>query len=208
MAWCDVELAGDGGRIPMATSHDVVIDGRAFTVDLCEDHEAALWKPFVAMVEAGSAPAPKTAQNRAQRAVATAGAGGTRTKTGRPVEHPERVLPVGVRCPLPDCGIDYAGRTEGALSQHLRTAHDTTGVSALGSTCAVCGEVREDMRSLAQHLGREHPDMAPPSMTGALAAWWWASGHGDPHGVIEASGLLAFQPPLAEGATRVQVSTP
>ena len=207
LAWCDVDMA-DGQRVPMAATHEVVVDGKAYTVDLCEDHEAAIYKPFVALVAHGSAPAPKGAQNRAQRAQAAARqVTSSGPKPGRPLSDPGRALPLGVRCLVPDCGVAYDGRSQGGLVQHMRSVHGVT-MEALGRLCPVCGEVKAPGSGLANHVARAHHEVETESLVGVLAAWWWASTHGDPEGAVAASGLLPFAPPLDASATRVEVHTP
>jgi hypothetical protein len=204
LAWCDVDMAEDR-RVPMAATHEVVVDGKAYTVDLCEDHEAAVYKPFLALVAHGSAPAPKGAQNRAQRARAVLAPGATPAKVGRPVGDQARALPLGARCLVADCGTAYDGRTQGGLTQHMRAQHGL-GLDALGRACPVCGEVKSPGTGLANHVSKAHHEVEGPALVGVLAAWWWASTHGDPEGAIAASGLLPFAPPLAPTATRVEVA--
>lgn len=206
LAWCDVDMAEDR-RVPMAASHEVVVDGKAYTVDLCEDHEAAIYKPFVALVAHGSAPAPKVAQNRAQRALAAYAPNGTKAKAGRPLSDLSKALPLGTRCLISTCGAAYDGRTQGALTQHMGTVHGFT-LEDLGRVCPVCGEVKHPGNGLSNHVARTHPEVGPTALTGILAGWWWASENGDPHEVFTTTGYLPFlvdTPPLAPGATRVQV---
>lgn len=202
LAWCDVDMA-EGQRVPMAATHEVVIDGKAFTVDLCEDHEAGVYKPFAALVAHGSAPAPKGPHKAAQRALVPS----TGPKPGRPLSSADRALPVGARCLVPECGAAYDGRSQGGMVQHMRAVHGI-GMEALGRSCPVCGEVKHPGAGLAQHVAKAHREVETPALVGVLAAWWWASTHGDPEGVIAASGLLPFAPPLDPSATRVEVHTP
>lgn len=201
LAWCDVDMA-ENKRVPMAATHEVVIDGKGYTVDLCEDHEAAVYKPFAALVAHGSAPAVKGPQKGAQRVQVTSTG---QVKQGRPLGDPAKALPVGARCLVAECGAPYDGRSQGGLVQHMRTVHGVS-LEALGRTCPMCGEVKHPGNGMAGHVASAHPEVATPALGPLLAAWWWASTHGDPHGVIAPSGLLPFAPPLAPDATRVQVA--
>lgn len=170
MAWCDVDLAEDK-RVPMASSHDVVLDGKAFTVDLCEEHEVALYKPFAGLVAHGSAPAPKAPHKGTQQALGASAA--------RPVHRSGSRSDAAAReCVL--CGAHLASRT--VHDRHILQAHNVPGPVALyGLGCPLCGQ--GDFTS-AQGLGAHGAGAHQIYDTSAL--YQAAKAAGDPHGAVAA----------------------
>ena len=54
LAWCDLCMNGDGTRTEVAGSHRVVLDGKAYEVDLCTEHLSE-YQAFADLVVAASA---------------------------------------------------------------------------------------------------------------------------------------------------------
>lgn len=200
--WCDVCIAqdvdGDTRRVPSVASHELTLDGKSWTLDLCETHEAAYYKPFAALVADVGATGP-AAPAKAARTAPKASDGAPKARaTHRRAQDSGKALPIGVVCPLENCGQPYYGRSLGALQQHMRTIHNI-GMEAFGQDCPVCGNEYPAPQAMASHVRAAHMDVftaaTDPGVDfdavghGIAAAWWWASNHGDPHGVVATSGL-------------------
>lgn len=175
LAWCDVHMAEDQ-RVPMVATHTVALDGGApRTLDLCEEHEAALWKPFAdvaalgAKAEANGAPKAVQAGPRALGGIRRAS---PRTVTANKSDANTRV------CLL--CSATLEGRN--IHDRHLVQAHGLPKVMALyGDACPFCGETFSTPQGLAIHGTNSHGhyDLA--------ALFWAARDAGDPHGVVAAA---------------------
>jgi len=190
LTWCDVCYAAEE-HVPVAATHEVIVDGKGYLIELCEAHEVALFKPLLGLTEHAADLDKVKGKQPAKKSTKTTSAltASTRTRTRTIATGTDRALPVGIVCPVAHCGQPYHGRSQSAMEQHVRIIHEVTFATLLGTECPVCGETYE---MVGAHVSNSHPEVSTPALTGMTAAWWWASQNGDPHEVIKRSGLLPF----------------
>lgn len=172
MAWCDVHLADDE-HVPMVASHTAILDGgKSRTLDLCEEHEAAMWKPLAGVVGLGAL-----------------------TEQVQPLPPPARVMAAGLP---PRPGGSHARSSDGNTrtcllceatlegrqvhNRHLVEAHGLPRPQALyGGLCPLCAHEFATPQGHATHGWGVHQQ---PDLAALFAA---AKAAGDPHGLVAAA---------------------
>lgn len=165
--WCDAHAAKHE-RVRADVTHTVVWDGLARTLDLCQECDAFLAQPLVAILTEVSADVDTPAKGASAPAKGAPG----RKPSGTPSDAKRG-------CAL----CDYL--TKGgpsALSQHLRQRHGFNAGDIVGPTCPVCGSNHPTANGMGNHVSIQHADVGAVSIADAL---WWAANNGDPHGAVQ-----------------------
>lgn len=166
--WCDAH-ASKGEQVPGDVSYEVTWDGMARTLDLCTECAAFMVAPLLSVLTEVSAAPDAPAAGAAAKAPKAAKAAPSTAR--RPYARDTEVERGCLFCDYRTTG------TPGALSQHVRIAHQIRAYDLVGSpaACPVCGEQRMTPQGLGGHLARSH------GLGSVLDALWWADRNGDPH---------------------------
>lgn len=166
-AWCDLHMMQDE-RVEMSETHEVTLDGEAFTLDLCAEHVAD-FQSFAELVRTGSAKTKtKTETPRAAAAASDFRADGSlRAKSSR---HARICLVCGDSRTAPQ-----------AFRNHLGDAHGTDVGGVYGTTCPVCGKEHGSVQALGIHGSKTHADIGALDVA---TLFQYARENGDPHGVV------------------------
>lgn len=160
---CDV--CYDDGTTTEGHAHRVAVDGVDYSLELCQQHADALWRPLTEAAERlGAQVADKPAKRRPKSTPGVA---------------PVRERPtLGEPCLI--CG--QVQDSSAAMSSHYSNNHNLAGMTAVyGLACAVCGHEAKTSSGLGAHVGFAHGSLGLRSVP---AGFNWAAANGDPSGVV------------------------
>lgn len=189
-SWCDLHMLHDE-RVEMTETHDVTLDGDAYTLDLCPEHVGA-FESFASIVRMGSAktktPTKTTKSGDGGGAVLRAD-GELRAKRS----HHER------QC----LACDGLFTSAGSFRKHLVAHHDADVGKMFGSDCPLCGGAYGSVQALGIHCSKTHTDLG--SVRDVATAFQYAREHGDEHGIVRKRRATAAQMPEAHSDVLVDI---
>lgn len=154
--WCDLCMREDK-REQVAESHKLVIDGKAYDVDLCSEHVGE-FKAFTDLVALASA------TNR-----------DALPSQGRTHNSPHK---------RPCLLCSYVAVSSNAMQTHLRNHHGLMSQGEMyGLVCPLCKHKSDTPQTAGMHARRKHR-AEHPFVTDTPTAFAQAELMGDPHGVV------------------------
>lgn len=162
-SWCDFHMGEHDQPVPGTSSHAVTLDGRSFTVDLCDECAERFYNPLAERVanhsaREGSDPKPPPSSVRPPH---------TQTK---PADYRPR-----------NCFVcDKRFESRGVFDYHMEHEHHAKTAEVFGLECPLCPAKFGRAQGLGVHATRKHTDVAH-NIADLFDA---AKEAGDPRGVI------------------------